>query len=340
MVKKQVTYSAIIRTLGTGGEKYQRLLDSLKSQTQPPEHIYVVMAHGYDLPPQRIGTEEFVYTDKGMWHQRIFGLQYADANCSSDYYLLLDDDIEFKPDFGERAMSFLSETGADLMSPQSLTADWTVPAPTRRLSLSNIANIALGRRIESRKEDFRTTITCTGGLRQNTAHRRNAIANQSGNGQAFFMKRESATKLHFEDEYWLDEGTYALPEDQVFFYKAYLYGLDIIFNRETGYRHLDNGSDSPGRKAKSAFAQGRNFLIFWHRFVYSPQKNDTGRSLVNMAGIVYRISASSVAYLLTDLTNLNLICIKSYIRGLADGISCLKGCKYKNLRPVSDKVHQ
>ena len=34
-------YSIVIRTLGTGRGKYQRLLDSIKSQTIQPKHIFV-----------------------------------------------------------------------------------------------------------------------------------------------------------------------------------------------------------------------------------------------------------------------------------------------------------
>ena len=59
-------YSIVIRTLGTGGGKYQRLLDSIKSQTIQPKHIFVFIAEGYELPAEQIGTEEFIYTRKGV----------------------------------------------------------------------------------------------------------------------------------------------------------------------------------------------------------------------------------------------------------------------------------
>lgn len=58
-------YSIVIRTLGTGGGKYQQLLDSIKAQTLQPKHLLVFIAEGYELPPQQLGTEEFVYTRKG-----------------------------------------------------------------------------------------------------------------------------------------------------------------------------------------------------------------------------------------------------------------------------------
>lgn len=54
------SYSVIIRTL-VG--KYQALLDSIARQSIPPQHIYVVLAHGYAPPKEQLGIEEFLYTD-------------------------------------------------------------------------------------------------------------------------------------------------------------------------------------------------------------------------------------------------------------------------------------
>ena len=50
-------YTAVIRTLGTAGEKYQQLLDSLQAQTIAPEARMVYIAEGYPLPKETIGTE-------------------------------------------------------------------------------------------------------------------------------------------------------------------------------------------------------------------------------------------------------------------------------------------
>ena len=50
-------YTAVIRTLGTAGEKYQQLLDSLDRQTIKPSEIIVYIAEGYALPKETIGKE-------------------------------------------------------------------------------------------------------------------------------------------------------------------------------------------------------------------------------------------------------------------------------------------
>ena len=50
-------YTAVIRTLGKAGEKYQTLLDSLVSQTIPPKAIIVYIAEGYPVPAETVGIE-------------------------------------------------------------------------------------------------------------------------------------------------------------------------------------------------------------------------------------------------------------------------------------------
>lgn len=73
----QFKYCFTIRTLGTTGAKYQALLDSIKQQTIQPTAVFVVLANGYNPPKEQLGTETFLYTKKGMWNQRIYGIEYA-----------------------------------------------------------------------------------------------------------------------------------------------------------------------------------------------------------------------------------------------------------------------
>jgi hypothetical protein len=55
-------YYVVIRTLGTGGDKYRELLDSIYSQTIKPSGVYVFIAEGYKLPLESRGKEKYVYT--------------------------------------------------------------------------------------------------------------------------------------------------------------------------------------------------------------------------------------------------------------------------------------
>lgn len=106
-------YSVTIRTLGTAGEKYQRTLDSIASQTVPPKEIIIVLAEGCSLPPEQLGYEKFIYAPKGMVSQRTAGF---DA-CTSDLLLALDDDVEFDSNFVAMLIDTMQRTNADFVSP-------------------------------------------------------------------------------------------------------------------------------------------------------------------------------------------------------------------------------
>ena len=78
-------YTAVIRTLGKAGEKYQTLLDSLNKQTVPPVQILVYIAEGYAIPKETIGKERYIYVKKGMVAQR--ALRYDEVD--TEYILFL-----------------------------------------------------------------------------------------------------------------------------------------------------------------------------------------------------------------------------------------------------------
>ena len=106
-------YTAVIRTLGTAGEKYQQLLDSLQAQTIAPQAIIVYIAEGYPLPKETIGTERYVYVKKGMVAQR--ALPYDEVQ--TEWMLFLDDDVYLPPQAVETLYIQLRERGADVISP-------------------------------------------------------------------------------------------------------------------------------------------------------------------------------------------------------------------------------
>ena len=85
---KSINYTAVIRTLGIAGDKYQTLLDSLNKQTIQPSKILVYIAEGYSIPKETIGKEQYIYVKKGMVAQR--ALSYTEVE--TEYILFLDDD--------------------------------------------------------------------------------------------------------------------------------------------------------------------------------------------------------------------------------------------------------
>lgn len=85
----KVSYSVVIRTLGNGGEKYKRLLESIKSQTIQPEQIIVAIPEGYSLDFS-LGSESILRATKGMVSQRAEGI----LSARSRNILVVYDDIE------------------------------------------------------------------------------------------------------------------------------------------------------------------------------------------------------------------------------------------------------
>ena len=94
-------YCVAIRTLGTAGEKYQTLLDSLVAQTLPP------------VPQETVGVEEIVRCEKGMVTQRSLPFEEVDT----DYILCLDDDLYLPPTLVEGLFEVLIKNNADCISP-------------------------------------------------------------------------------------------------------------------------------------------------------------------------------------------------------------------------------
>ena len=108
-----MNYSVTIRTLGTAGEKYQKTLNSIAKQTIQPQEVIVVLPKDYPLPSERLGTEKFVFSEKGMVSQRVIGFNA----CTSDYILALDDDVEFDSDFVASLLETIEATNSDMASP-------------------------------------------------------------------------------------------------------------------------------------------------------------------------------------------------------------------------------
>ena len=98
-------YSVAIRTIGKAGEKYQKLLNSIKGCVHKPKKIVVVLPEGFEPPKEQLGYEEFVYCPKSMIGQRLEALKHIDT----EYTLFLDDDISFDLDFVDKLLEPLEE---------------------------------------------------------------------------------------------------------------------------------------------------------------------------------------------------------------------------------------
>lgn len=282
-------YTAVIRTLGAAGKKYQRLLDSLNQQTIAPQNILVYIAEGYQLPKETIGKERYIYVKKGMVAQR--ALPYDEVK--TEYILFLDDDLAFPPNTVEDMYKALINCQGDVISPDIF------PNATRSLKSELMMTISGRMRARRCDKTWGYKVMRNGGYSYNK-HPQELMSSQTNAGACFLCRKDDFLRLHFEDELWLDSTSYPLGEDQVMYYKMHLKGMKILTWYKNGFVHLDAGGNmSPEKEQKLIYSDFRFKTIFWHRFIWQCEK-----------GLLLKIWS--------------ILCI-GYAFGFALGISLLKG---------------
>lgn len=257
-------YTAVIRTLGTAGEKYQQLLDSLQAQTIAPQAIIVYIAEGYPLPKETIGIERYVYVKKGMVAQR--ALPYDEVQ--TEWMLFLDDDLYLPPNFVEMLYDHIVENDADVISPDIF--------PNHERSLLGKLMMAISGRMLPHRDDGKWgyKVIRTGGYSYNNHPTKSVYQSQTNAGACFLCRKGDFEKIHFDDELWMDNLSYAQGDDQVMFYKMYLHGLKQMTLYGSGIVHLDAGDNlNPQKEKMLLYADLRFKILFWYRFLYSQEKN-------------------------------------------------------------------
>lgn len=259
-------YTAVIRTLGKAGEKYQTLLESLLAQTVAPRNIIVYIAEGYDLPKETVGIERYVYVKKGMVAQR--ALPYDEVE--TEYILFLDDDLYFPCDGVEKLYETLLKENAVVVSPNVFENN-KIPI------YDKIKGAFLGLILPLFNEErYAYKVLRGGGFSYNNNPRAAVYESTTNAGPCFFCKKKDFLEIKFDEELWLDETFYALPEDQVMFYKMHLMGYKQLTVFNSGIIHLDAGSTNQGnplKKINNLYSESRNKLIFWHRFIFLCETN-------------------------------------------------------------------
>lgn len=260
-----MNYSVAIRTLGQAGDKYQALLNSLLTQTLQPQGIYVYIAEGCPLPKETIGIEKYVYVKKGMVSQR--ALSYDEID--SEYILFLDDDVFLPADGVEKLYRALVNFDAQVVAPD-------VFANAER-SFSSKVLMAVSGRMWPRKDDGKWAykVMRNSGYSYNDNPSQDIYLSQTNAGPCFLCAKRDFLNMNYHEELWLEKCSYALGDDQVMFYKMWCKGYKQLTVFNTGIIHLDAGTTLRSEdKEKSMIYSDIHFkLIFWHRFIYIPEKN-------------------------------------------------------------------
>lgn len=325
------SYSIVIRTLGTTGEKYLQMLRAIEHQTVRPIEIVVVIPEGYTLD-HSLGNERIIHSAKGMVTQRAVGI----AQAKGDYLLVLDDDLDFPPDFAEKMYLCLQEKNLDcvLTFGGSLSSNKHAQATEHRGGVLPVAKKYLTRMrlaftgqafYSQRKSIWFDTITSTGGHRT-YVNCENGLC-QTGAFACFFIKADKAKAVRFEEELWLERGdisSYAAYDDAVFYYKLFLNGGRIAYTHNTDFLHLDAAA---GRPAKDRLTQkrirlytiARNRTIFWHRHIWSNQRN-----LHTLLGGVYGMANYALYSTIINLYPKHWSAIGALYKGYHDAFQYIK----------------
>lgn len=320
-------YSICIRTLGTAGDKYIKLLDSIKNLTIQPKEVLIVIPHGYKVPSYSIGIEKIVRSDKGMILQRIVG--YEEAN--SEYVLLLDDDVEFEAGLIEKLSKPILENKANITFP--IYPELLPPGGIR----SAISAFTLGA-VPRKEDDYFVKILPSGGYsyNKNLDSSNKYLYSDSAPGMCVFAKTQVLKEINLRDEMWVEIPGYALRDDTILVYKAVLQGYKSIGVRNIDINHLDAGSSQSNRNIKAAYANGFNHVLFWKRFIKSNSNKFKERAIANLS--IFHWAISNFIYLSIKLiVSRDIELFKSSTNGILDGfkyVSNNNSFKYLNKNGV------
>lgn len=311
-------YTVVIRTLGTAGEKYQKLLDSLVKQSIRPSAIYVYIAEGYQCPKETVGVERLIYVKKGMVAQR--ALQYDEVD--TEYILFCDDDLYLPENAVEDLYNALIENNAQVVSPDVFNN-------AQRGLLSELMMTVSGR-MRARRNDqtWGYKVMRTGGYSYNKDPKKKVYRSQTNAGPCFFCRKDDFLKVHFEDELWLDKMTYALGDDQVMFYKMHCIGMKVLTHYSSGIVHLDAGTARITQEKEHRIIYSDFFFkcVFWHRFLYMPERSFVIK-LCNSLCLIYMLLFA----LLVSLLKFDKLTLKLKLDAISDAITFIRSDSYKAL---------
>lgn len=317
-----IAYSAVIRTLGRAGDKYQQLLDSLKTQTIKPKNVLVYIAEGYPLPKETIGTERFFYVKKGMVAQRSLPFDEVET----EWMLFLDDDVYLPSDAVEKLLLELQQYRGQVIAP------CTFYNHRQRPRIKFVKYLSGKEKCLFHNKRWGYKVIRTAGFAYNNNPAKPVYESQSNAGPCFLCRKKDFLSISYADELWLDKTFYALPDDQVMFYKMYKRGLKVLTSFDSGIVHLDAGTtmqSNPERECRLVFSEYRNKLIFWHRFIYLPDHNLLSRFLSVLA-LSYALVIQFIKCLVYFLIGKGKTA-KAFFDGINDAKRYLKSSEYKSL---------
>lgn len=326
---KNVDYSVAIRTLGTAGEKYVKLLESIKKSNLQPKNIYVVLPEGYNPPEYKLGSEIFLFSKKGMVSQRLKALEYIDT----EYALFCDDDVEFESDFVEKLLDPLVNKNYSCSAGPLLEF---FPPKNFKYFLASFLGGAC-RMVRDKKNTY-TRILSTGGwsynydieIGQHKFYNADSLA-----WTCFMIKTLAFKNISFEDETWIDRNGYAAYDDQTMFYKLIVNNFKICVVSDAKYIHNDAKTSTRDLKLEPIYAHSFNHYIFWHRFLYSPCKSNLKKIWLKICVNYYILMSKIYNGILAIINKNNKRKAKVSFNGFRDAKKYVKTNEYLSLPKIN-----
>jgi len=194
-------------------------------------------------------------------------LKYDEVD--TEYMLLLDDDLWLPADLMESMFKYLCAYNADVISPDIY--------PNHKRSILTELMMTVSGRMRARRYDHKYgyKVMSTSGYSYNKKPDSPIYISNTNAGACCLCRKKDFLMINFADELWMDHMPYAIGEDQVMFYKMYLYGLKQLTYYHSGIRHLDAG-DNLGNKGKEKQLVENDYFfrrVFFQRFLLEPEKS-------------------------------------------------------------------
>lgn len=316
-----MTYSIAIRTLGTAGYRYKQELQSIEAQTLQPERVVVYIAEGYERPAFTVGREEYVWVKKGMVAQR--ALPYTEI--TSDYVLLLDDDMLLAPDVAESLMRAAEEHQTDCVGADS----YHHYARTLGGKLYDfMTNLIVP---HSSKSPWAFKVLRNGSFSFNSHPKPGYYDSHYIAGAVQLWRRDVLTSIRLEDERWLDRLKFAYSDDMLETYKLHVngYKLGILFGLDVV--HLDAGVASlPYRaSARQFYIREASLFCLWWRMLYEPSRGL--ERLARVTSFALKWFWLFGVHLVGGIIRLNFRVPYYYLLGTLNGIRFVRGEEYRQI---------
>ena len=305
-----LTYSIAIRTLGRGGDVFRRELEDIAAQTVQPDKVLIYIADGYTRPDFQVGNEKYVWVKKGMMSQRLRHYDQIESDC----ILMLDDDVSLQPESVANMLAALEENEADCVGADTFR--------THEMSLSMKIYAALTNLVFPHLDDgWAFKIKSNGSFSYNRKPKTDFCLSQSCAGNAMLWRKNTYDKLHFDDELWLDELSFAYGDDMLESYKVYKNGYRLGVLYDSGIEHLDARSASRDFRKSPEWIYTRakaGFLVWW-RSCYKTGGDSKSQRFCAALSFFCKSVWLLLGITAVAVSRLSLGMTVSYLKGLRDG---------------------